>query len=40
VRPNLDCLREHLQPAQIEVAGKQLYQTPVSMSDDFRPPFR
>jgi L-alanine-DL-glutamate epimerase-like enolase superfamily enzyme len=28
VRPNLDCVREYLQPVRIEVAGEVLYQTP------------
>jgi L-alanine-DL-glutamate epimerase-like enolase superfamily enzyme len=28
VKPNLDCLREYLQPVKIEVGGGVLYQTP------------
>jgi hypothetical protein len=28
VRPNLDCVREYLQPVKIEVGGETLYQTP------------
>jgi hypothetical protein len=28
VRPNLDCMRQYLQPVRIEVAGEGLYQTP------------
>jgi L-alanine-DL-glutamate epimerase-like enolase superfamily enzyme len=28
VRPNMDCVREYLQPVRMEVAGEVLYQTP------------
>ena len=28
VRPNLDCLRQYLQPVRIEIAGEALYETP------------
>ena len=28
VRPDMDCVREYLQPVRIEVAGEVLYQTP------------
>jgi hypothetical protein len=28
VQPDLDCVREYLQPVKIEVAGEALYLTP------------